>query len=295
MRFKVTYLIAFLFLIFIHCKRTNQKEGNVVLDGFKVTNAALSTSKHFSEFLGRKDIIALSVYPSNADGIFDLEEPIGLNIEVFNPRFIANQNFNEKLGDGNSKPQFQDFFIGETGNPWTKNLNLAYILDEEEHPIDFVIDFPSDSDVLNIGKGDAGYIGVFIHPNTFSTTGELVIVIKYEEPEKEIDLKAESRIILKTDYRDDQQKEILIINYLIASNKENEALLMSKESIKKWPESYSARIQLAELYENNGQLKEALDSYREGLLLFKSDNPDRITEFPRSIWKKIKALEAQLE
>jgi len=69
----------------------------------------------------------------------------------------------------------------------------------------------------------------------------------------------------------------------------------SLEAFNTWPEFYSARVLSGEIYMENGQLEEALTAYKPGILLFKEDEPNRITDFPVGLWDKIKALETQLE
>ncbi|MCK5704992.1 MAG: tetratricopeptide repeat protein, partial [Cyclobacteriaceae bacterium] len=86
-----------------------------------------------------------------------------------------------------------------------------------------------------------------------------------------------------------------MIYYLIATGKKQDALELSLESVQSWPESYHANVLLGEIYEENGQLDEALAAYRKGILLFKTDQEDRHVEFPKDLSDKIHELETKLE
>ena len=86
-----------------------------------------------------------------------------------------------------------------------------------------------------------------------------------------------------------------MIYYLIATNKKQEALKLSIETTQSWPESYHARVLLGEIFEENGQLNEALSTFRKAIELYKDDREDRITEYPKGLWDKIIELEAKLE
>ncbi|MCK5705307.1 MAG: tetratricopeptide repeat protein, partial [Cyclobacteriaceae bacterium] len=199
------------------------------------------------------------------------------------------------LGANQPKPEFTDLIVGTEAHPWQGNLTLYYLADDKEVPVSFAIAYPSEHNMLNIGQGDIGSLGIILQPGAFSSEGNLSLALKYAETGKDLELLAEVSITLKKDYADELQKKISMIYYLIATGKKQDALDQSLESVQAWPESYHARVLLGEIYEENGQLEEALAAYRKGILLFKNDGEGRITEYPKGLWKKINELEAKLK
>lgn len=256
---------------------------------------ATKSSGTFEEFLQKKSEIELQIYSSRANEAFNLKEAIELRIELYNPRYITFQTYKNTLGAGQPKPEFDNIIVGSEEHPWQENLSLFYISDNKEIPVSYAIKHPSDQNILNIGQGDIGSVGIILQPGIFSSEGRLPLRLKYVEPEKDIDLTAETSIMLKKDQVDEQQIKISSIYYLIATGKEQDALALALETVQSWPESYHANVLLGEIYEENGQLEEALTAYRKGIVLFKNDQEDRIIEFPKGLWDKINELEEKLK
>ena len=258
-------------------------------------HAATKSSGTFEEFLLKKSEVELQIYSSKTNEAYNLNEAVELRIEIYNPRHITFQTYKNTLGAGQPKPEFDNIIVGSEEHPWQENLSFFYISDNKEIPVSYAIKYPSARSELNIGQGDIGSVGIILQPGIFPSEGRLTLRLKYVELERDIDLWAETSIMLEKDHADEQQIKLSSIYYLIAIDKMEEALELSLESVQSWPESYHANVLLGEIYEENGQLEEALMAYRKGIVLFKNDQEDRIIEFPKGLWDKIHELETKLE
>ncbi|MCK5280672.1 MAG: tetratricopeptide repeat protein [Cyclobacteriaceae bacterium] len=270
---------------------TRSRDSSTIVEN----RAATKSSGTFEEFLLKKSEIELLVYSTHADDPFDMEEAIRLRVELCNPRFLTFKTYQNTLGANQPKPEFTDLIVGTETHPWQGNLTLYFLTDGKEVPVSFAVAYPSEYNILNIGQGEIGSLGIILQPGTFSSEGKLSLRLKYTEPNKDVALMSETLITLKKDYADELQKKISMIYYLIATGKKQDALELSLESVQSWPESYHTNVLLGEIYEENGQLEKALAAYRKGILLFKTDREDRHVEFPKDLWDKIHELETKLE
>lgn len=190
--------------------------------------------------------------------------------------------------------EFKDVFIGTDQQPWTDYLTLFVMDGAESDNVLFSANPVSGEQKLNIGKGEIGVCKLLIRPGYFSKSGNMQFKLIYQDPVADKNLFAETSITLQDNLADIRQQTCSEGEYLLATNKTQQALELAIQTVKKWPESYNERVLLGSVYEKNDQPDEALRAYRYSLGLFKSEEPGQLTESPIGLYQKIKVLEAKL-
>lgn len=252
------------------------------------------SSSTFEEFISKKKDLALKIYPTRYKGNFDLEEAIELYVEIYNPRYLAYQMYQNNLSDDQPKPQFNDFLIGSEEHSWKENLTLFDVTNARKIAVSFIYTLDTNQARLNVGQGEIGSFSILIAPGKISTEGTHNLLLKYSENNKNIDLVAKTSVIFKRDYLDKLQRDVNAIYYLLADGKKQEALNQTLELVKSSPESFRARALLGQVFEKNDMTKEAITAYRRSLQLYKvEEGQGYVPEYPQGIWTKIRELDAK--
>lgn len=293
----VLLLLISLIMQLISCG-TDKKPDDTNADRHEAVNSKKTgiqnISKSFEEFVNKKKNIELIIYSSRENELYDPNEMIELAVEIYNPQHLAYQTYKNSLGKGSADIKFQDMFIGSEQSAWFNNMNLFVVSNGTEETVAFSVLSSYEKEILNIGKGEIGSARLLIKPRYFSINGKIELLLNYIDQSIDRKLIARTSITLKENQADSLQRTVSKIEYLLATDEKQKALKIAIISIEEWPESYHARVLLGLAYEVNDQYKEALQTYRKGLALFKDDKPGYHTEYPENLWRKIKDIEKRL-
>lgn len=296
------YLIFATFLIHLMACESRKKTTDSISENESQQETLASAksglpnmSGSFKEFVNKKSDFDLNIYPSRANGLYDPKEMIDLSVEIYNPKQLAFYNYKNNLGPDTADFKFKDVFIGTDQQSWTDHLTLFVMDGTNEEKALFSTNLAGGTQKLNIGQGEIGFCSLLIQPGYFSKSGSLKFNLIYQDPVADKKLFAETSITLQDNLADIRQRTCSEVEYLLATNKTQQALELAIQTVKKWPESYNARVLLGSVYEKNNQPDEALRAYRYSLGLFKSEEPGQLTEAPIGLYQKIKDLEAKLK
>lgn len=296
------YLIFTTMLIHLMACESKKKTNDSISDNAS-QQETLTTEKSrfanmsgsFKEFVNKKSYIELIIYPARNNGLYDPKEMIDLLVEMYNPKHLAFQNYKNNLGPDSVDFKFKDVFIGSEQQPWTAHLTLNVMEGTGSDNVSFSVKLLGNTQKLNIGKGEIGMCKLLIQPGYFSKSGTLKFNLMYQDPVADKELNAETSITLQGNLADNHRQNISKVEYLLATDEIQQALELASSTVKKWPESYNARVLLGDVYEENDQFDKALQAYRYSLGLFKNEEPGQLTEAPIGLYQKIKDLEAKLE